>query len=296
MTLKNLTVAGYLLIAVAASGCDSSATKQKLAQLTAVSAEKDSLLALVSENARLMSDISTTLEKVRDVRKPINAVVSPESPLSASVGFRDSLKAKVAEVVERLNQAETRLAATSRRMRGMTGVSDSLKAQLATMEQSVTDLQATMENQRISIASMTEELEGMKQQNAALTERNTALVDTVSSLDKERNTVYYVIGTKEDLKARGVLVEEGSKFLFFGAKVVAPARDLNPEVFTAIDKHQVADIPLPSPDADYKIVSRQNLAAVGTPMKNGQVRGDSLKITEPDRFWAPSRYLIIVQG
>jgi myosin heavy subunit len=291
-----MTAAGFMLLVIAVAGCESSATKQKLAQLEAVSAEKDSLLAMVSDNARLMSDISATLAKVRDVKKPIKAVASPESPLAASVDQRDSLKTKVTDVVERLKQAETRLAASQKRIATLGGMSDSLKGQMAMMEQSMADLRASMETQRMTISQLTEETNGLKEQNTQLTERTVALTDTVSRMDTERNTVYYVVGTKEDLKKRGVVVEEGSKFLIFGAKRVTPARDLSPGQFTAIDQRHVSEIPLPNPDRAYKIVSRQNLAAVGTEMKNGEVRGANLKITEPERFWGPSRYLIIIEG
>jgi len=296
MRHMRMTAAGLLLLVIGVAGCESSATKQKLAQLEAVSAEKDSLLAMVSDNARLMSDIGATLAKVRDVKKPIKAVASPESPLAASVDQRDSLKNKVTDVVDRLKQAETRLAASAKRIATLGGMSDSLKGQMALMEQSMTDLRTSLETQRVTISQLTEEANGLRERNTELTERTVALIDTVTRMDTERNTVYYVVGTKEDLKNRGVVVEEGTKFLVFGAKRVAPARDLSPSQFTAIDRRAVSEIPLPNPDRAYKIVSRQNLAAVGTEMKNNEVRGANLKITEPERFWGPSRYLIIIEG
>lgn len=295
MRNTRMTVA-VLLLAVLAAGCESSATRQKLLQLQAVSAEKDSLLALAADNSRLMSEISATLARVRDVKKPIKAVGAAESPLAASMDNSDSIKAKISEVVERLSQAETRLAASQRRLKTLGSESDSLKSQFAMMEQSITDLRSTMETQRTTITQMTDEMNGLKVANAELTERTVALTDTVSKMDSERNTVYYVVGTKADLKKKGVLVEEGSQFLIFGKKTVAPARDLSPEKFTAVDKRQMAQIPLPNPERSYKIVSRQNLAALGTAAKNGEVTGASLTISEPERFWAPSRYLIIIEG
>src|SRR5690242_1915475 len=69
-----------LAVLVAAAGCESKATKDKLAQLTTVSAEKDSLLSMMAENTKLMSEISTELAKVKEVRRPMGAVKNPESP------------------------------------------------------------------------------------------------------------------------------------------------------------------------------------------------------------------------
>src|ERR1051326_8746837 len=149
MWSKGLTVSrgvATLAIILTAAGCESSATKQKLAQLTTVSAEKDSLLALMAENTKMLSEINNDLAKVKEIKRPMGAVVSPESPLSSSVSFRDSVKAKISDVVSRVNAAESRLAASQRRIRSLGAMSDSLKAQLATAEQAMTDLKATLEN------------------------------------------------------------------------------------------------------------------------------------------------------
>ena len=91
-----------------------------------------------------------------------------------------------------------------------------------------------------------------------------------------------------------VLREKG--FLIFGGKSLKPARDLPESVFTSADMREVSEIPLPRPDKEYKIVSRQNLGALATPASSdGKVQG-TVQITQPREFWEPSRYLIIVEG
>ncbi|MBI4503811.1 MAG: hypothetical protein HY700_21945 [Gemmatimonadetes bacterium] len=283
-------------IALAAAGCETKATKQKLAQLTTVSAEKDSLLALMAENTKLLSEISSDLAKVKEVKRPMGAVVSPESPLASSVSFRDSLKAKISDVVERLNTAETRLASSERRIRNLGNMSDSLKSQLATAEQTMIDLRTTLENQKAAIANLETQVNDLQSQNAQLTVQNAAITDTLKQQVTENNTVYYVIGTKKELKEKGIIQEQGGKFLFFGSKTLVPGWNLDPSGFTKTDRRELAEIPLPKSNAWYKIVSRQNLAALGEPAtKDGKVKG-TLHITEPQQFWANSRFLIIVEG
>jgi septal ring factor EnvC (AmiA/AmiB activator) len=291
------TLAGTVMLAAfVAAGCESPQTKERLAQMAAVSAEKDSLLQIMSENTRLMSEISTELAKVKDIKKPTMQVGTAESPLATSMTYRDSLKSKIHDVVERVNAAEERLAASQRRIRTLSRLSDSLRPQLEMAQQAITDLQATLENQRTSIATLEDQVRGLTEEKTVLTAQNVALGDTVKQLDTERNTVYYVIGTKDELKEKGILTEEGSKFLIFGGKALVPARTLDPSVFTAVDRREVAEVPLPDPEREYKIVSRQNLEFLGEqPEKGGKVKG-ALHITEPERFWAPSRFLIIVES
>jgi len=290
---------GVALIAVmlAAAGCESKASKERVAQLTAVSAEKDSLLAMMAENSKMLSEISNELAKVKDVKRPMGAVKAGESPLASSVSYRDSIRTKITDVVARLNTAEARLAATQRRIRSMGSISDSMKAQLTVAEQTMADLQSTLDNQRQSMATMEAEVNNLKGQNTQLTVQNAALADTLHTAVTDNNTVYYVIGTKEELKQKGIIQEEGSKFLFFGGKTLVPGWNLDPTVFTKADRRELAQIPLPEADQWYKIVSRQNVQYLSEQAtKDGKVKGESIHITEPDRFWANSRFLIIVEG
>jgi hypothetical protein len=94
---------------------------------------------------------------------------------------------------------------------------------------------------------------------------------------------------------KGIITKEGSKFLVFGGTRLEPARNLNPEGFTAIDKTTNTSIPLPRTDKKYKIVSRQSptyLAQGGA--KDGKVSG-TVEIAQPEEFWSASKYLILVQ-
>ena len=299
MRIQRFSLSGgvsVLAIALALSGCENTATQQKLAQLTTVSAEKDSLLALMAENSRLMSEISSDLAKVKDVKKPMGAVVSPESPLSASLSYRDSIKAKIHDVVERLNSAESRLSASQRRIRSMGAMSDSMKTQLATAEQTMSDLRATLENQKTTITNLESQVTDLKGQNSQLVVQNAALSDTLKTQVGENNAVFYVIGTKDELKQKGIIEEQGSKFLFFGSKTLVPAWHLDPTVFTKGDGRELAEIPLPKNDTWYTIVSRQNVSGLADPAtRDGKVKG-ALKISNPREFWATSKYLIVVEG
>jgi exonuclease VII small subunit len=226
----------------------------------------------------------------------MGAVLAPESPLASSVSYRDSIKAKISEVVERLNAAETRLAASQRRIRNLGSVSDSMKAQLATAEQTMKDLRSTLDNQKSAIANLESQVNDLKSQNAQLVVQNAAITDTLRNQVTDNNTVYYVVGTKNELKEKGIVEEQGHKFLFIGSKTLVPAWNLDPSAFKKIDRRELAEIALPKNDAWYRIVSRQNLRYLGEPAtKDGKVKG-SLKITQPEQFWANSRFLIIVES
>lgn len=288
------------VLALSIQACETASTRamrQELAELQTVSAEKDSLLQEVVENTRLMSDISAELTKVQDRSRGPAMRLSGESPIAT---YRDSLLERIRDVTTRVNESESRLRAAQRRIRALTVESDSLKAQMTRYDSLIGDFQAVIDNQRTTIATLTEQVNALQAENVQLTIRNVALTDTVSTLKTKDKTAYYIIGTKKELLERGIITEEGgSRFLFiFGkrGKTMVPARELQEDDFTRIDRWTTTEITFPRDDKPYKIVSRQNVESLEVlPDKDGKLRG-GLKIADPEAFWLPSRFLIIVQS
>jgi hypothetical protein len=288
---------GLLVATCCLAGCErgpSPEVQAQLAQLTALAAEKDSLLSQVGENARLMSEISAQLVTVADEEQLARVAAEAESPVAAT---RDSLRVMVGDVTNRLQNLETRLAESRRRVRALDRTSDSARAQF---EQTMADLQATITNQKATIEFLTARVETLRVENLQLATEKAALADTVEQLETERRTAYYIVGTKDELIEKGIVTEEGgSRVLFiFGkrGKTLVPARELDPDQFTPIDLVATNEIPLPDSTQSYKIASRQNVSFLAEPPDDdGKVHG-VLRITSPDEFWLPSKFLIIVQS
>lgn len=296
-----------VVLLLASSACGpSSEVRQQLAQLEAISAEKDSLLLQVTENARLMSEISAEVARVKSPAR----MAAAEAPLEVT---RENVLADIHALSERLNESEERLLASQQRVEALTRDNQRLSSSVREFQKAVLDFQATIGNQKATIASLTEEVNALREENVrlagekqtltqtntVLTEEKVALADTLEAVLDRNNTAYYVAGTKDELKRRGIIEEEGgSRVLFvFGkaGKTVVPARVLDPAQFTAIDMREVTEIALPWADRDYRIASRQDLAALASPPDDdGDLRG-VLRIADPDRFWSGSRFLILVQ-
>jgi len=272
--------AGLVLALVTGAGCQkgpSAETQGKLAELTKVSGERDQLMAEMAENARMMSQISADLAKVRIPARQLR--ISSESPLGAA---RDSAVQKIKYITARVNETEKKLGESEQRIKELTTLSEGLRG----------TLQATINNYR----GVVEEQKGTI---LALTDQVTQLTDTVNLLKEMNNTVYYIIGTKDELIQKGIVVQTGgSRFPLMFAKVgqtIIPARELNPSAFTKIDKRNVTEIPLPGSDKSYRIASRQDLDGLAGAADRGHIVG-TLKIANPDKFWLTSRFLIVVQS
>jgi uncharacterized coiled-coil protein SlyX len=289
-------VLALLGLAGAAAACGPSAEVQRrLAELESVSAEKDSLLVQVAENVRIMSEISAELARVQPGQ------VGTERPARLA---REEILENVRALGARLDSTEERLARSEQRIAQLTSSNAGLQRQLNEAQRTVRELYTTIENQKVTIASLTDQVEALEQRNVVLAAENTMLFERTTelseSLSARENTVYYVIGTKDELIQRGIIDEEGgSRVLFvFGrrGRTMVPSRDMDTSLFTAVDKRLTTEIVLPEPDRRYRIVSRQDVTALDPqPDSEGRITG-VVRIVDPERFWANNPYLILVRS
>lgn len=283
------------------SACVSKKTYEKeLEQVKLISAEKDSLLKDVMATSQFIADVNTELARVRDAKagKPtVGASGELTSPSPADQ--RAQMLERIKALTDRVNEAESRLAASRQRVATLTGDNKALTTQLAQFDSTITAFKSIIENQKAEIASLTAQVSALQGENvvlktekAQLTVEKEALTTEKAALTVERNTVYYVIGTKDELRKKGIIVKRGG-ILGIGATDI-PATTLNPADFTSVDKTKTAEITLPKADKSYRVLSRQDLTATAQPAKGGY-KG-VLSITNAEQFWAASKFLIIVQN
>jgi hypothetical protein len=295
-----------LFSAVALAACNTE-TKQQLATVSHVdslrvdslsTARKD-LMAEVMASTQFVTQINAELAKARSLNAKQEPALETSSEMTATNEQRKAIVSRINHLVAKLDSVQTRLASTRSRMNKLTKDDSVLVAQvaqyqqdLATMQESAnkerTELQGTITQQQTQIAALNSRVD-------TLTTVRTALIDTVGQLTSEKNAAYYVIGTKDELIKKGVLVQEGGKrFLVLGGRSVVPARTLDPTNFSKIDR--LADRTIPLPQGEYQILTRQNVSfAKPQVQKDGKIAG-ALTIEQPEQFWQNSRFLIIVRS
>lgn len=257
---------------------------------------KDSLLQVVFETDTFMDQIGQEVAKVKSLSKGMTPTVAGEGNKPADLAaYRASLVERVKEMSDRLNQAEAKLVANRKRMAELSKDNAYLKDEVSGYQNTIANFTAKIDRQQAAIDSLYSALGVMTQEKETLAQEKAVLTDTVSALTTRENTVYYVVGTKDELKAKGLVVQEGGKFLFFGKKSWQPARDLESTGFQSADLRELNEVALPDPTKEYRIVSRQDLTYVETTAENKGKFTGAIKITSPREFWATSKYLIVME-
>jgi predicted nucleic acid-binding Zn-ribbon protein len=311
--MKRLTVA--LLTLALVSACDTAA-KQQLRELAATdSLRTDSLVRLKDE---MLDEVMSSTQFVNDLNVEIAKLKTPlksglkagsrasESQLAQVQADREAVTERVRALVARLDSSEARVASLRARASTLGRRDEQLTRQVALYERTIADLRDAAERQRADMQAIIDEqgtrivalssrIDTVTRDNVRLAGERTALSDTVSQLTIERNTAYYVIGTREELVRKGVIVEEGSRRVLgiFGSRPIVPARTLDPAAFVRIDRLRDRTIPLP--EGEFSIVSRQDLAFATPGERHDQRIAKSLQVDSPDKFWEPSRFLVLVR-
>ena len=286
-TMGGAWVLTVVLVATACSTPDhrprSPGLEHQLQELALV-AERDSLQMEVAATGKLLGDIEGALARALPVAPATGTAESPT--LEVTKDRRSYTLDRVREVATRLKSTEARLASSERRVWKLTQAVDTLTEGATAARIAATQLAEEVGSQRLTIDDLTTRVERL------LTE-NLTLADSLYRLNDARNTAYYVVGSREELIRRGVLVEEGHRgFPLVGRRGVTPARQLPLQEFTSINWSQTNEIPLPHAERRYRIVSRQNLTSLGG--GKGAVKG-TIAISAPESFWEPSKYLIVVE-
>jgi len=310
MKARHLAIACAVLL----TACDAKAKEQLRALARVDSLRTDSLVSIKNEllneamtSTQFVNDINDEMAKLKARRSAkLTTKVSSESDAAAVKEERAAVVERIRALVARLDSSETRVASLRSRVASLAKHDSTLVSQVAAYERNIAELRETVERQKAEyestiarqntqIAALTSKVDTVTHENARLTSEKTALVDTVSHLSSELNTVYYVIGTKSDLVKQGILVEEGHKrFMVLGGRTAVPARDLDPSKFTRIDR--VHDREIRFPEGDYTIVTRQSLNYASPVAANGGKLSGGLRIDQPEHFWESSKFLIIVKS
>lgn len=261
---------------------------------------KDSLLAVkerqLSFQSAMIGDAATTSRLISEIDRDLTkARVEVKDDKKSESGIENAsdrlavVQKKVTLVLNRLTASEARIRRLREDSVARTMLNATQAAQIAEYEKSIADLRVSVENQSREIALLTVQVDSMGRENVALTAKNNAMA-------AHEDSVFVAIGTEKELTDKGVIRREGGTLLAFGrGKTIVPARTFELDDFQVMSKSRDLTIQLPQLDKEYRVVSRQNLDFTDSASrKNTMVKG-ALTVTDPEKFWAPSKFLILVQ-
>jgi hypothetical protein len=257
--------------------------------------EQSQIIGDATASARLVAEIERDLSRVRSLR--VSGDTSQiESAIQNTSAQLATVQKKVTALINRLNASEARL----RQIRSDSAshaASDATRiTQLREHEQSLAALRSTVELQRNEIAMLEQKVDSVVRSNIVLASQKDSLIIVANTMAAREDSVFVAIGSEQELTEKGLIRREGGTLLMFGrGKTMVPGRTLDATEFTVLSKSRDRQIMLPRADKEYRIVSRQALEFTDLARPRDAVVMGTLTITDTEKFWAPSRFLILVE-
>ena len=271
-------------------------TAEQLQLTTQLSAQKDSLAKVIVDADDFIMQIDSQIRTVKGLPTSKRVSRRVESPIEEQLETRKEVLARVGALVERAKTTANQLAASRAREKALKSEMDEVRTSLAATKQQLTEAEDRLTNDHTMIGELNATIERQTAKILELEARVDSLVAETRTLGETHYRAYYIAGTEEELLEKGIIQREGGANLIVAhpGRTLQPARTLDPSLFNAIDQRATREIPLDSTKR-YRVVSRQNLdKAQARDRENTTIRGP-LQIADADRFWAGSRYLILVQ-
>ena len=278
---KNLLF--FAIAALIASSCGQK-TEKLQAQVDSLQnalAERDSDYGRLNDFLTVISD---GLDSIA-VQENTLLVCNPESPMPN----KEQMKLGLRQLKETLQQQRERIASLEKDLKAGRGdaqklrtIITALKNQIEQKDAQISDLLAQMEQGNIQIGELTAQVSALTQQTEEQQTQITQQTEAMMAQDQALNEGFIKIGTKQELKAAGLL--SGG----FMKKSKVDYAQVDRSQFQTVDIRQVTEIPIPSR-------SPKLLTPVPAGSYTLQQDGTSttLVITDQTKFWSISNFLII---
>jgi len=290
--MKNLLIAIPLLLAM---GCtdykqqalDLKKEKESLQvnqqkMLSDVQYKDSTINAFVSSFDEIQTSLADITQKQKAIKKSVN-------DNEAVAGSHQVIKEQLSLVKEMMEENKSKLATLTRQLKNnkselakFKGMIDALNEQTA-----VKDMEISTLNTRLN--TLAAENTQLHTNVESLTAMNNEKEKTIADKTDRLNTAYFTKGTYKDLKNKHVIEKEGG-LLGIGTEKVLPA-DFNRDEFTTIDITKTSKFAIDSKSAEL-VTNHPTDSYILNKTDNKTI--SELVITNPEKFWASSKYLVVV--
>lgn len=279
-----------VIVTFAISGCEDYKT-----ELDHSIRKNDSLMVILNNRD---SSISDFLQSYSDIQQNLDSIVRKRNTITSDMENQVELKGTTKDrIIENINAINELLIDNRKKI-------DALNRKLQNSSYKNKELQKMIETLNLDLARKDEELASLNNQllvlnanivqlqtsvdtlNADITSKSQTISDQTATL----HTAYYIVGKAKELEEKNVIDKTGG-VLGMGktAKLSSSFDNTN---FTKIDYTQVNSIDISSKNA--KIVTTHPTDSYTLDKNKDMI--NALQITNPEKFWSASKYLIIVKN
>ena len=271
--------------AFAMASCNQEAVKK--AEVAATQ-QRDSLEQIIAQKDNEINDMMTTLSDIEEGFREITEAQSRVTLAKQGEGTNTMVRIKenmqfiqaaMKQNKELINKLKQQVRESTVKGTQLKKIIDNLTQQMETKDKQIQTLREELDKKDIHIAELDEKVADLNTNVTNLTADNTEKQQTINTQDKALHSGWFVFGTKKELKEQNILSS---------GEVLRS--NFNKEYFTKIDIRIDKEIKLYSKSAE---ILKSHPASSYTLQRDAN-KQYVLRITNPEAFWATSKYLVIL--
>lgn len=281
-----------ILCAALVSSCDHSKEEDLQKQLNVAQSSQLSLQQNIADRDKYFEEI---VKAVNDVYTDIEKARVKEGKLVKSAGGTAEEPMQLTNDISRqrllqnISDIGTVLKANWKKIAGLEARVSSFKGEIAGLNKLIENLKQSLKEREASIAELESKVKGLED---TVTEKTKVIAekdDVIGTQQKSMNTAFFVVGTRKELKEKGIITDEGGFLWGLLGSTTVMASGVDPTLFTPIDKSKDQSISVQGEIEEILPHRNEEYFATAQPVEKNTV----LNIVRPDRFWQ-DRYLVIV--
>lgn len=254
-------------------------------QLTMDNQQKDSLInSFVADFSRIQENLATIREKEESIQQ------AKEGGLEKSENMRESVLRDVEAINELLSENKKTINDLNDKLKKYSYEVGKFKKMVANLNKEIETKDAQVMEMKENLASMNFEMAKLNSKLDTVTAKNKMQENLIEEQKENLNTAYYAVGSFKELQENNVVDRKGGLIGIGSTKTLA--EDFNRDYFTKIDITKTKIIPLDADDDDVKIISSHPTDSYK--WNKTEDRVTSLEITNPEKFWKTSKYLVVL--
>lgn len=280
------------IVALMATSCNQAKIKQleqENASLKWESQLKDTNMQLL---VNTMVGIQTNLNTIKEHESELNQTISANAEAGEDLETRinndiNSIYQLLLDNKEKVKKLQVALSKANRdnkaAQESAQKLIESLQAQIDEQNEQITKLKQMLEEKDIEIGFLNNAIINLSTSVDSLASVNASTTEKLQETTESLETAYYIIASKSDLKAKGIISSDG---LFSKKKIMAG--DYDSETFTKVNIRNIDEIEILSGKA--KVLTNHPESAYAI-----EENGDALRLVIKDKeaFWSVSKYLVI---
>jgi hypothetical protein len=282
----------YFIIAVAALTL--SACNRK--ELADSNHSKDSLEAVVNEREATLNEF---IASFNEVEANLDSVAAKQHVIvtnSAKSGeLKPNQKARINSEIAAINtlmeQNRKKIAALNSKLKSSANKNVQLEKTIETLNAQLVQKYAELKELNARLDESNAQCAQLETSVNILTADNSAKAQTISEETAALHTAYYVVGKAKDLQEAKLIDRKGG--LLGIGRTAKLTGDFDNSKFTKIDYTQTSSIEV---NSDMKIITSHpsDSYTLDTDAKDKDLV-KTIVITNPEKFWSTSKYLVVVK-